>query len=258
MLPRAIAVVARLAVALAAGAVLGACGSREPRPPANDTSKVAKDGVAIQPSFRLRGKDKRCCGYPLVATLDWALRFYWLAREEDFDDPDEIDYRDPDEVEVYTRRGFFLGAFSKDFIWNLRMEGSGVLADGRVVNYHGACNYGSGTCFEQLDPQRFPFGRGARRRTLMPFHSCAVDPRIVPLGDTLYVPELDGANLPDGSVHDGCLRADDTGGGIKQRKLDLFVVSYANFRFMLSELWQVNWVTPQIRAPRCDYLRDST
>lgn len=245
-----------VAVAIALGPA--ACAPGAPPPPPPDTSKLAKDGVAIQPRFVLRGKDKRCCGYPLVGTLDWALRYYWLARQEDFDDPEEIDYARSNEVEVYTRRGFFLGAFSRQFIWHLRMEGSGLLADGRVVNYHGACAYGTGTCFEQLDAARFPFGRGARRRTLMPFHSCAVDPRVVPLGETLYVPELDGANLPDGNVHDGCLRADDTGGGIKQRKLDFFVVSYANFRFILSELWNVNWVTPQIRAPRCDYLRDST
>lgn len=245
---------APLALALA----LVGCEASAHRAPPIETSKLVKDGVEIQPSFRLRGKDKRCCGYPLVATLDWALRYYWLARQEDFDDPDEIEYRPSNEVEVYTRRGYFLGAFSAKFIWHLRMEGSGLLADGRIINYHGACNYGTGTCFEQLDPNKFPFGRGARRRTLMPFHSCAVDPRIVPLGDTVYVPELDGANLPDGHVHDGCLRADDTGGGIKQHKLDFYVVSYGNFRFMLSELWGVNWVTPQILAPRCDYLRDST
>jgi 3D (Asp-Asp-Asp) domain-containing protein len=250
----ALSITAFLPIALA----LAGCSPRRHPLPSPDTSKLVKDGVPIQPRLRLRGKDKRCCGYPLVGNLEWALRYYWLAREEDFDDPEEIRYRSPDEVEVYTRQGFFLGAFSADFIWHLRMEGSGVLADGRVVNYHGACKYGSGTCFQQLDHTRFPFGRGARRRTLMPFHSCAVDPRVVPLGETLYVPELDGANLPDGNVHDGCLRADDTGGGIKQRKLDFFVVSYANFRFLLSELWGVNWVTPQLGAPRCDYLRDST
>ncbi|HVV86518.1 MAG TPA: 3D domain-containing protein [Kofleriaceae bacterium] len=246
------------AAVLSLAVIVAGCAPPKHRPPPEDTSKLVKDGVPVQPRLRLRGKDKRCCGYPLVGTLDWALRYYWLAREEDFDDPDEIDYTPRDAVEVYTRRGFFLGAFSKQFIWHLRMEGSGILDDGRVVNYHGACNYGSGTCFEQLDASQFPFGRGARRRTLMPFHSCAVDPRVVPLGETLYVPELDGANLPDGTVHDGCLRADDTGGGIKEQKLDFFVVSYANFRFMLQELWQVNWVTPEIGSPRCDYLRDST
>jgi hypothetical protein len=62
--------------------------------------------------------------------------------------------------------------------------------------------------------------------------------------------------LPDGSIHDGCVRADDTGGGIKQRKMDFYVVAYSNFRFLLQELWGVNWVTPHIQAPRCEYLRD--
>lgn len=220
-----------------------------------DDSKLALEGVTVEPRAPLAGKNKLCCGYPLVAELTWALRFYWLAREEDFDEPDEIDYADPDAVEIYNRRGFFVGAFSAKFIWNLRMEGSGILADGRVVNYSGACGYGTGTCFEQLDARVFPFGRGARRRTLVPFKSVAVDPRIVPLGEPLYLPEFDGMRLPDGSVHDGCVRADDTGGGIKQRKLDFFVVTYGNFRWLLQEIWGVNWVTPQIEAPRCQYLR---
>ena len=62
--------------------------------------------------------------------------------------------------------------------------------------------------------------------------------------------------LPDGTVHDGCVRADDTGGGIKVHKLDFFVVSYGNFRTLLQEVWGVNWVTPYLEAPRCQYLRN--
>ena len=62
--------------------------------------------------------------------------------------------------------------------------------------------------------------------------------------------------LPDGSIHDGCVRADDTGGGIKKRKMDFFVVTYGNFRFLLDELESVTWITPHIQSPRCEYLRD--
>jgi hypothetical protein len=62
--------------------------------------------------------------------------------------------------------------------------------------------------------------------------------------------------LPDGSIHDGCVRADDTGGGIKKRKMDFFVVTYGNFRFLLDELENVTWITPHIQSPRCEYLRD--
>ncbi len=246
---RQVALVASLATALGAALPGGAAVA--------DTSKLAKDGLRVQARHPLRGKNKLCCGYPLVADLQWALRFYWLAREDDFDEPDEIDYADVDETDIYNRRGFYVGTFSKKFIWHLRMEGSGLLADGRVVNYAGACKYGTGTCFEQLDARDFPFGRGARRRTLTPFKSVAVDPRLIPLGEPLYIPEFDGMRLPDGSVHDGCVRADDTGGGIKLRKMDFFVVTYGNFRVLLQELWGTNWVTPVIEAPRCEYLRDT-
>jgi 3D (Asp-Asp-Asp) domain-containing protein len=221
-----------------------------------DDSKLALEGVTVATQAPLAGKNKLCCGYPLVPELTWALRFYWLAREEDFDEPDEIDHADVDSTDIYDRRGFYVGTFSEKFIWHLRMEGSGLLADGRVVNYSGACKYGTGTCFQQLDHREFPFGRGARRRTLVPFKSIAVDPRIVALGEPLYVPEFDGLRMPDGSIHDGCVRADDTGGGIKVHKLDFFVVSYGNFRTLLQEIWGVNWVTPYIEAPRCQYLRN--
>ena len=45
-----------------------------------------------------------------------------------------------------------------------------------------------------------PFGRGAKRRNLTPFKSVAVDPRLIPIGEPVYVPELDGLPLPDGSI----------------------------------------------------------
>jgi 3D (Asp-Asp-Asp) domain-containing protein len=130
------------------------------------------------------------------------------------------------------------------------------MTDGRVINYTGRCPFGYGTCFEQMDVRDYPFGRGAGNRPLIPFKSVAVDPRVVPIGEPIYIKEFDGMILPDGSIHDGCVRADDTGGGIKKRKMDFFVVTYGNFRFLLDELWGVTWMTPHLEAPRCEYLRD--
>jgi 3D (Asp-Asp-Asp) domain-containing protein len=234
--------------------VLGALATA--RAAAADTSKLAREGVELERRAPLRGKNKLCCGYPLVGNLEWALRYYWLAREEDFDEPDEIEGADPDELDIYTRDGLFVGAFSSKFIWNLHMEGSALLDDGRVLNYSGACRWGTGTCYQQVDVTTHPYGRGAYGRSLVPFKSIAVDPRLVPIGEPLYVPEFDGMMLPDGTFHDGCVRADDTGGGIKLRKMDFYVMTYGNFRFLLQELWGVNWVTPQIQSPRCEYLRD--
>jgi 3D (Asp-Asp-Asp) domain-containing protein len=219
-----------------------------PERASTDTSKLAKEAIAVSAKLDSGGRNKLCCGYPLSEEMGFALRFYWLAFEDSYDE-------DYDEVDVYTRQGWFLGSYPERFVKSIRMEGSGVLADGRVINYAGRCRFGVGTCFEQLDPTTHPFGRGAGRRPLVPFKSVAVDQRLIPIGEPLYIPEFDGMLLPDGSVHDGCVRADDTGGGIKQRKMDFFVISYDNFRFLLDRLWGTIWITPHIEAPRCEYLR---
>lgn len=229
-----------------------------------DVSKLAKEDVPLQDKMVMRGKDKLCCGYPLVDDLQWALRFYWLSFEDEYDGPPTIiappkgplKLKPNPFVEIYTPEGFFFARVPELFASRLRLEGSGMMEDGRLVNYSGACPFGYGTCFEQIDRREFPFGRGAGTRPLIPFKSVAVDPRVVPIGEPLYIPEFDGLVLPDGSIHDGCVRADDTGGGIKRRKLDFFVVTYGNFRYLLDELENVTWITPQIQAPRCEYLRD--
>ncbi|HEX3764652.1 MAG TPA: 3D domain-containing protein, partial [Kofleriaceae bacterium] len=233
--------------------------------------KLDKEHLAVQPKAVIRGKNKLCCGYPMVDDQRWALRFYWLTRETDYDDAPAGSVprggaRVPRGgacalpanrwVELYTNDGYFFGRVPERYACSLKLEGSGLMRDDRVVNYTGPCKFGYGTCFEQLDVADFPFGRGAGLRPLIPFKSVAVDPRVVPLGEPLYIPELDGMVLPDGSIHDGCVRADDTGGGIKGKKLDFFVVTYGNFRVLLDELLGVSWITPEVEAPRCDYLRD--
>lgn len=231
-----------------------------------DTSKLAKEDVPLQPKAAQRGKDKRCCGYPLVDDQQWALRFYWLSLESDYEESPQASNNVPRggacalpanrRVELYTLEGYFFGRVSERYACSLKLEGSGLLRDGRVVNYTGSCKFGYGTCFEQIDTADYPFGRGAGQRPLVPFKSVAVDPRVIRLGEPLYIPEFDGVVLPDGSIHDGCVRADDTGGGIKGRKMDFFVVTYGNFRFLLDELLGVTWITPYVEAPRCQYLRD--
>ncbi len=248
----------RLAVLLIVGLALGGTA-------AADDSKLAKEDVPLQPKANLRGKNKLCCGYPLVDDLQWALRFYWLALESDYDDPRSGAVPKSGRVaqvplntwvELYTPDGYFMTHVPERFAWALRLEGSGLMRDGRVINYTGTCKFGYGTCFEQLNVDEHPFGRGAGQRPLIPFKSVAVDPRLIPIGEPIYIPEFDGLQLPDGSIHDGCVRADDTGGGIKKRKMDFFVVTYGNFRFLLDQLLGVSWITPHIEAPRCEYLRE--
>jgi 3D (Asp-Asp-Asp) domain-containing protein len=229
-----------------------------------DTSKLRKEDVPLQAKAALRGKNKLCCGYPLVDDQQWALRFYWLSLEADYDEdvsaivPKGGRCAIPPNrwVELYTPDGFFFSRVPERYACSLKLEGSGLMRDGRIVNYTGSCKFGYGTCFEQLDVSDYPFGRGAGQRPLVPFKSVAVDPRQVRIGEPLYIPEFDGMVLPDGSIHDGCVRADDTGGGIKKRKMDFFVVTYGNFRFLLDQLLGVSWITPHIEAPRCEYMRE--
>jgi 3D (Asp-Asp-Asp) domain-containing protein len=229
-----------------------------------DTSKLHKEDVPLQAKASQRGKNKLCCGYPLVDDQQWALRFYWLSLEADY--AETVSNNVPRGgacaippnrwVELYTLEGYFFGRVPERYACSLKLEGSGLMSDGRVVNYTGSCKFGYGTCFEQLDISDYPFGRGAGQRPLIPFKSVAVDPRVIRLGEPLYIPEFDGMVLPDGSIHDGCVRADDTGGGIKGRKMDFFVVTYGNFRALLDGLLGVTWITPHVEAPRCQYLRD--
>jgi 3D (Asp-Asp-Asp) domain-containing protein len=112
-----------------------------------------------------------------------------------------------------------------------------------------------GTCFKTLALEEHPLGAGVQGRSLEPFRSIAVDPRYIPIGSPVFVPELVGVMMPDGTRHDGCLRADDMGGAIKEHKLDLFVESYFNFKYIADNLWWRMRATPTLEEPRCEYLR---
>lgn len=220
-------------------------------PHPEDSSKSV-EGLA--PKLRLAGKVKDCCGYPLGLPGSYKMTYYWLAYESEY-------ANEPEEIDIYTKDGFLIGRFPRVFVFELKLEGTGVLRDGRILNYDRPCPYGIGTCFKELDRREHPAGKGAGQRALVPFRSVAIDPRFVPLGTPLYIPELRGLPLPalaPGQVeerHDGCVRADDTGGGIRRREVDLFVGSYPLYR--AAEMWLLGdgKITPYLEEPRCDYLR---
>ena len=229
-------------------------GAAEPTSPVA-AEKPFQDGSKLdepQPEkISQRPKIKECCGYPVSIKDGFRLSFYWLAYESEY-------ANEKYDVDIYTRRGYYIGRFPSAFVYELKLEGSGILRDGRVLNYDGDCNYGMGTCFKTLDLDEHPLGAGVQNRPLEPFRSIAVDPRFIPIGATVYVPELVGIELPDGSRHDGCLRADDMGGAIKQQKIDFFVESYFNFKFIADSMWWHMRATPLLEEPRCEYLRLDT
>ena len=132
----------------------------------------------------------------------------------------------PDLVTLYTAGTCeAITEVTKDFASQLELQGTGKLKDGRVVNIWGHCSCPSTPCYKVTEAQ---WGTAGSGKPLQPFRTVAVDPRVVKLGTLLYVPLLEGRTMPGrrpwgGFVHDGCVVADDTGGGIDGNQLDLFV-----------------------------------
>jgi 3D (Asp-Asp-Asp) domain-containing protein len=130
-----------------------------------------------------------------------------------------------------------LARTSREFHHALSLEGTGRLMDGRLLNYAQDCPCaragfaGRRICYEEVDQVRYPWGKGARfgevHAPLEPFRSVAVDPALISAGSILFIPEWRSGTWPDGSRRDGCVRAEDSGSGVRGRHLDLFAGSLA-------------------------------
>ncbi len=149
------------------------------------------------------------------------------------DDPDDPDDKDETlaavnvepKVTIYTGTCEPITKVSKEFAAALALQGTGQLRDGRVLNVWGHCSCDHSPCFKVTESK---WGTAGTGRPLQPFRTVAVDPKVVKLGSLLHVPILEGRTMPGrppwgGFVHDGCVVADDTGGGIDGHQLDLFV-----------------------------------
>lgn len=179
-----------------------------PAPKSAPTSAPATSSPASSPAS---SPVEHPYGKPLGT---FKITFYVLTEETLFQDTG-------DGIELYRTDGTVIGKFSPKFISDMRLQGSGRLATGEVITPAGKCAYGQGTCYQLLSTKKYPWGRGATGRALKIFQSVAVDPKVIPYGSKIYVPELDGY-VWNGKKFDGCLSADDTGGGIKGKELDIF------------------------------------
>jgi 3D (Asp-Asp-Asp) domain-containing protein len=137
----------------------------------------------------------------------------------------------PDLVPIYDKKCGVLTNVSRPFAAQLALQGTGRLRDGRMLNVAGKCTCPRTPCFHVLPPHR-KWGMGGSGQPLEPFRTVAVDPKKIKLGSLLYIPALDGVRMPGrapvgGFIHDGCVVAGDTGGGIQGAQLDLFVARRA-------------------------------
>jgi 3D (Asp-Asp-Asp) domain-containing protein len=177
------------------------------------------------------------------------LTYYYMPTETE---------RRAQSVQLFTRSCRKIARVSQVFSQKLRMQGGGKLADGRVLIYAGSCPCGSGPCYG-FAPRDHEWGTGANDRPLSPFRSVAVDPSRVSIGSLLYIPELDGLTMPGaepygGFVHDGCVVADDRGGGIRGKQLDLVTARHTHYQ-ALDRRHRLKRVTVMDGKERCRTFR---
>lgn len=137
--------------------------------------------------------------------------FYWVGLETRDGQPRDQPLKDMD--------GNVLVRVSKKFFDTVKLEGTGKLLDGRVINYKG--RVGKEIRYRWCGPDA-PYGYGLDDHKLVPFRSVAVDPTVVPIGSKVYIPQAKGAKLPDGKIHDGYFTAIDIGDAIKNHRIDVF------------------------------------
>jgi len=160
------------------------------------------------------------------------LTYYWITAEDEF--PGVAD------TALYDDACAVLATVPSAFADDVDLEGTGRLADGRVINVSGSCGCARSPCYVEVDAQH-PWGYGVQNRALEPFRSFAVDRTVIPYGTTLWIPELDGVAMPGdapwgGFVHDGCVIAADTGGAIVGMHVDWFVGLRALYQTLDSAL----------------------
>ena len=132
--------------------------------------------------------------------------------------PNENSYPNTQTETIHDVHGAFLSKVNAKFKRDVDIEGTGILRSGPTINYvkRGA----NGEILYRISRVRWGWGIGTC--ALRPYHSMAVDPKIIPLGTEIYAPAAKGMRLPDGSLHDGIFYAEDIGQAINKHHVDLF------------------------------------
>jgi 3D (Asp-Asp-Asp) domain-containing protein len=147
------------------------------------------------------------------------------------------------------------------FYESVCVQGSGTLRSGGTVSFAkrdcscaAECpRTGQHICFDLLDRQQFPWGRGATGKGITPLLTVAVDSSVIALGTSLYIPEYDGVarDLSGGAKHDGCFLAEDRGLAVKGQQVDVFT-GHREITQLWNRLVPTNsGVTVVVDSPRC-------
>jgi len=166
-------------------------------------SSVVRTGVR-PPDFMFAGV-RDSAGVPQGRYLGrFKVTYYWAV--------DEAEYPSSRSSPIYLADGQLLGRFSSAFVKAFRVEAAACLKDGRRVSYMKHANRA-----KVVD--RF-LGYGGY--ALAELKSVAVDPRLIPLGSVVYLPQAENVTV-DGRILGGVFYAHDVGSAIKGKHIDIFI-----------------------------------
>ena len=177
-----------------------------------------------------------------------------------YDFPSEADYEGAP-LELMNQSCKTIARVPQTFFEALCVQGSGNLRRGATVSFAKrdcdcapvCAKTGQKICFDELDAREYPWGRGATGKPITPLLTVAVDPKVIPMGTALYVPELDGLprDVNGSGSHDGCFIAQDKGLAVVGNHVDFFTGHKD-----LTALWNRRvpsnrGVTVVLDSPRC-------
>ncbi len=141
------------------------------------------------------------------------MTFYWSIDES------SSRYRGKSADVIRDPAGHVIAHTSRRFKIDLVRQGTGVLRDGRTVGYIKRVRGES-----RFRVTSAKYGLATNGCPLIPLRTIAVDPHFVKIGSRIYIPQLKGARLPDGTIHDGMFIASDSG-HFRGRHIDMFAGS---------------------------------
>jgi 3D (Asp-Asp-Asp) domain-containing protein len=145
------------------------------------------------------------------------------------------------------------------------VQGSGTLVSGKTVSFAKRdCKCAEvcprtdqKICFDELDGDKFPWGRGAQGTAITPLRTIAVDIEVIPLGTWVYILEYDGVPRSSGSTarHDGCFVAQDRGMKVVGEHVDIFTGNPRATEHFNALIPSNRGVHVYVGTARCDAVR---
>ncbi|KAI8331675.1 hypothetical protein BC941DRAFT_456023 [Chlamydoabsidia padenii] len=158
--------------------------------------------------------------------------FYWIPKEGDKDmlnNGKTVTLNGPKTESLDDSKGKSIAKVAETTYEKFQMEGTGLLQNGVMVNLGS-----SSDTFLKVNRKTDPYGMGSNSNPLVPWVSVASND--LKRGTLLYVKQLDGIKLPDGKVHNGCVRVDDKGWSFGGCQLDFFTLQFSAYKILSNKI----------------------